>query len=213
MQYAEDSGRRIEAAATGQRAKCPGCGGEVMSKCGEIVIWHWAHVSGNECDSWWEPESAWHRSWKEKTHPACREVVIENHRADIATDSCIVELQHGSLASPEIREREDFYSQFGKLVWLFDAAPFIDNVIMSGAAGRCDFHWMWPRKSMGAVRIGELFWDINGRLFHVRHLHTGQNAGGWGVFVDLEVFLTRYLTPHSLLWAPQKKSRTPGVGE
>ena len=36
---------------------CPICGGKVFSKCGDVNVWHWAHFKGENCDTWYEPES------------------------------------------------------------------------------------------------------------------------------------------------------------
>lgn len=102
--------------------KCPGCQENLIPKCGEIKTWHWAHRAG-DCDPWYEPESEWHQSFKALMPPEQTEVTIrrdgKTHRADIvAVDGTVVELQHSSISSVEIREREDFY---GKIAWLFDA--------------------------------------------------------------------------------------------
>ena len=32
-------------------AICPVCNSEVISKCGDIKVWHWAHKNNNDCDS------------------------------------------------------------------------------------------------------------------------------------------------------------------
>lgn len=104
---------------SGQRALCPGCGAEVVAKCGEFVKWHWAHVSGEVCDSWGESEGTWHRAWKLWAPRERREVWFGRHVADIvAGDGVICELQHSSISVDEIRDRERFY---GNMRWLFDA--------------------------------------------------------------------------------------------
>ncbi|WP_143017574.1 competence protein CoiA family protein [Kriegella aquimaris] len=28
------------------------CGGRVLSKCGEVKVWHWAHFRDENCDTW-----------------------------------------------------------------------------------------------------------------------------------------------------------------
>ncbi|HUH47191.1 MAG TPA: competence protein CoiA family protein, partial [Arenibacter sp.] len=69
--------------------KCPLCGGQVLSKCGEIKVWHWAHFKDENCDSWYEPESHWHLHWKMTFGKDHAEIVIKNndnwHIADILT--------------------------------------------------------------------------------------------------------------------------------
>lgn len=68
--------QRIEATPK-QKALCPLCNQEVISKCGSIKIWHWAHKQQEECDSFGEPESEWHLSWKNQFPKECQEVTIE----------------------------------------------------------------------------------------------------------------------------------------
>ena len=44
---------------------CPCCGAKVISKCGDIKLWHWSHYSRRNCDTWWENETQWRRFWKD----------------------------------------------------------------------------------------------------------------------------------------------------
>ena len=64
MKFALSNDERIEA-SKGAKGVCPSCGSELIAKCGEIVIHHWAHKK--KCDDyWWENETQWHRNWKNK---------------------------------------------------------------------------------------------------------------------------------------------------
>lgn len=103
--------------------KCPSCGSQMIAKCGEIKIWHWAHLGRRICDPWWENETEWHRTWKgyfpvewqERIHIASDG---EKHIADVKTDSGVVlEFQHSHLNPEERRARNKFYQ---KLVWVVD---------------------------------------------------------------------------------------------
>lgn len=116
--------------ASGERAVCVGCAAEVTGKCGAQVMWHWAHLSDHECDSWGsEPETEWHRKWKHDLtggDVARQEVVIRTetawHRADTRTlDGWIIEVQHSYINNAAAQERHDFYTQntLG-LAWLAD---------------------------------------------------------------------------------------------
>ena len=120
MKYALISGQRQEA----QRklaGECPACGGPMVSKCGEINIWHWAHRGKRACDHWWENETEWHRAWKGQFPADWQEVVQhsssgEKHIADVKTDQgWIIEFQHSRLEPEERRARNNFYE---KLVWV-----------------------------------------------------------------------------------------------
>lgn len=100
----------------GQPAFCPVCDGALLPKCGSIRIHHWAHRVA-ECDPWWEPETEWHRRWKERFPEVYQEVTVGPHRADVKTDRLVIELQHSPISPEVIRAREEFY---GEMIWIFD---------------------------------------------------------------------------------------------
>lgn len=112
-------------------AKCPLCKSNVVSKCGEINIHHWAHKINEGCDSWSEPETYWHKSWKNSFPIDNREVVIQKygkkHFADLYTyDDIVIELQNSSISSETIREREDFYGK--RLLWILNGGRFRNHI-------------------------------------------------------------------------------------
>jgi len=119
MKWALVDGRRSQA-QPGLTATCPGCGGEVLAKCGELVQWHWAHRN-SECDPWSEPESAWHLNWKNRFPAEWQERVIGDHRADVLTPKGVIEFQKSTISTKTICEREQFY---GRMVWVVDASGF-----------------------------------------------------------------------------------------
>ncbi|MBL7893856.1 MAG: hypothetical protein JNK50_01090 [Bacteroidia bacterium] len=49
----------------------------MLAKCGTINIWHWAHEAIENCDDWYEPETQWHRDWKEHFGEECSEMSPE----------------------------------------------------------------------------------------------------------------------------------------
>lgn len=128
MLYAKDaSGLKVRASHRIQ-GWCPGCGAELLAKCGPILIHHWSHRARPECDPWWE-ETAWHRWWKDRFRPDQVEVTLGPHRADVLSQETVLELQHSSISSEEIEEREQFYtSSVGGLIWVIDAEPFKGNL-------------------------------------------------------------------------------------
>ena len=129
MEYALYNGLRT-AAQPALKGICEHCGGDVIAKCGSKKIWHWAHVSIENCDSWYEPETAWHRSWKHAFGESCSEirVVKENlyHIADVINKNGIVfEFQNSSISSEMIAAREQFYGE--KMVWVIHGQSFKNN--------------------------------------------------------------------------------------
>lgn len=123
MKYALVHGQR-KSPQPRQRGRCDYCQEEVVARCGRIKAWHWAHKSSTQCDPWWETESQWHRSWKERFPTEWQEVVHtdettgERHIADIKTDSgLVIEFQRSRIDMVEQRSREDFYRN---MIWVVD---------------------------------------------------------------------------------------------
>jgi competence CoiA-like predicted nuclease len=147
-----------------------------------LVAWHWAHRSREDCDTWAEPDSAWHRSWQSIVPPAQREVIIGKHRADIVNSKGhIVELQHSSISPGEIREREDYY---GQMSWIFDATEAYadDRLEIFLKHDHVTFRWKHPRKSLVACRA-PVFLDlgVDDEVLRVKELHfEGAPYRGWG---------------------------------
>jgi hypothetical protein len=135
MQFAvNETGTRLEPTPKG-KGLCPACGAPVIAKCGEILTWHWSHLT-KDCDPWYEPESAWHRQWKEKFPSEWREVVVGRHRADVKTPIGIIEFQASCISPGEIQERENFYQT---MAWVIKADAFDLEPILSPHA-RCRYH-------------------------------------------------------------------------
>lgn len=129
MQIAiNEDGERIYPYKNG-RATCQLCGGTLIAHCGEIRRHHWQHFGERDvdCDSWKEPETEWHRAWKERFPKEWREVVIENHRADVKTPhGLVMEFQNSPISPAVIREREEFYEY---MLWVVNAAHFDENLV------------------------------------------------------------------------------------
>jgi len=123
VKFAVVEGERREA-EPGLSAACPACGTAMIAKCGDIKVRHWAHRGRRICDHWWEPETAWHRDWKNHFPTSWQERLHssengEKHIADVKTGRGVVlEFQHSFLHSDERESREKFYP---KLVWVVDA--------------------------------------------------------------------------------------------
>lgn len=102
---------------------CRVCGDLTISKCGSQRVWHWAHKGSRTCDTWWEPETAWHRDWKDHFPREWQESIHtapdgEKHIADVKTAHGVtLEFQHSYLRQAERLSREQFYP---KLIWVVD---------------------------------------------------------------------------------------------
>ncbi len=129
MKYALQSDERVEATPKAIGV-CPCCGSEVVAKCGNKKVWHWAHKSKQVCDHWWENETQWHRDWKNCFPEEWQEVVHfaedgEKHIADVKTPSgLVIEFQHSAIKPEEIKSREKFYKH---MIWIVDGSRLITD--------------------------------------------------------------------------------------
>lgn len=122
MKFAVANGQRQEPQPD-LSGECPNCGRPVVAKCGEIKVWHWAHLGKRICDPWWENETEWHRSWKAHFPKEWQEFIQhaddgEKHIADVKTDQgYVIEFQHSHIKPEERQAREGFYK---KMIWIVD---------------------------------------------------------------------------------------------
>lgn len=125
MKFALINGNKVEA-IKGTKGICPNCKAELIAKCGEHKIHHWAHKGIRNCDPWWENETEWHRSWKNNYSAEWQEIPLldedtnETHIADVRTDDgLVIEFQHSTINPNERIAREKFYKN---MVWVIDSA-------------------------------------------------------------------------------------------
>lgn len=123
MKFALIDDKKVEA-FKGAKGFCQSCGAEMIAKCGELKVNHWAHKKKRHCDKWWETETEWHREWKGNFPLDWQEVVQfdsfsnEKHIADVRTDKgLVIEFQHSYINPIERRKREDFYKN---MIWIVD---------------------------------------------------------------------------------------------
>lgn len=142
MMYAKNNNGVRITAEPGVVATCPNCGNEVKAKCGDIKIWHFAHISLQDCDTWSEGETEWHREWKEMFPESEREIVIKPHRADIVHKGTVIEFQSKSLDLYSLYDREKFY---GKMVWVTKSDETKFSFKLKEKNGRMyfSFRWKW----------------------------------------------------------------------
>ena len=120
MRYALIDGERREA-TRGLVGLCLGCGAPLRPRCGEVRVHHWAHHGTRHCDHWWEPETEWHRAWKDRFPGDWQERRRqapdgEWHIADVESPhGGVLEFQHSAISLDERRSREQFY---GRMAWI-----------------------------------------------------------------------------------------------
>ncbi|WP_373418564.1 competence protein CoiA [Roseinatronobacter sp. S2] len=115
MRFAVHNEHRVEA-TPGAVGLCPGCSAELTAKCGTKKVWHWAHKGQRHCDHWWEPETEWHRSWKDRfpkewQERSARDDRGELHIADVRTPhGLVVEFQYSYIKPEEALKRTEFHA-------------------------------------------------------------------------------------------------------
>lgn len=185
---------------------CPVCGDGVISKCGDIKVWHWAHKAGFDCDDFKEGESLWHRSWKELFPERNREVIVRRggdiHFADVKTDyQLVIELQNSSINFEKIIEREKYYDY---MIWVFNCQKSLSRIEMEGEF----LTWWNPRRDFSYCRK-RVYLDLGEGLFRVYDIDKDKDGdipvyGVYGEFFDKGEFLRRGMEPPEDLglWCP-----------
>ena len=178
---------RVEAQPK-QRGNCPSCEGEVLSRCGAIYTWHWAHVSLGDCDAWAGEESEWRLAWKRAFPPEQVEVSVERqgerHRADaVLSDDRLAIFQHSPISPSEIAKREAF---FPDMCWIFDLTELDGRLkLKMGGKKRDDyasFYWRHPRPSLAFTNATSYF-DLGDVIF--KPIEMNKNCrSGWGFWRD-----------------------------
>lgn len=132
-------------ARPGVQAICPGCQKEVIPRCGDFKIWHWAHKAGL-CRYDSEPYTPWHLEWQERALNAGMEIEkifdsSQRYRADIYDPkrNMVTEVQHSPITTETIIDRCLFYDfKDIKIRWIFD---FIDRY-NSGKIELCETYYI-----------------------------------------------------------------------
>lgn len=124
MKFALVNNQRQEATPK-TKGICPKCKKTVISKCGTIRVYHWAHIVDENCkNDRWENEGPWHQNWKNQFPSEWQEqpITINNeiHIADIKTpQGLVIEFQHSPIDPKEQKSRESAYKN---MIWVVDGA-------------------------------------------------------------------------------------------
>lgn len=191
MQYALINKKRSEAIKNA-KGECPSCRGIVVAKCGWINAHHWAHKSDVGCSDWHEPETKWHRDWKNLFDEKYRERIIEKegkkHIADIQLNNGkVIEFQHSSISVSDIMERVLFYRN---LLWVIDGVSFKDNFYIYDKGEYQTFRWKHGRRSWFLpIRYSDVCIDFGEKVFWIKKIYTEEKVAGWGKTIDKQEFI------------------------
>lgn len=171
-----NASNKIEA-EPGLFGRCPDCKGELRPKCGEVNIWHWAHISA-DCVTKHEPETEWHLNWKRSFHKDWVEVKIGDHRADIQLPcGTVIELQNSPLSTTEARERENHY---GQMIWVINGTELGERFKIKDKKSHLTYTWLHRRRWVDEL-TKPVYVDLGkGDLFKIEKSH---GKSGWGSLI------------------------------
>lgn len=209
MYWAIVDNEKVEPAPK-KKGRCPLCQGKVFPRCGDIRVWHWAHYKGENCDTWYEPETYWHLFWKKIFGKENAEIVIKKndiwHTADIVTkENVVIKLKSSTIQKPEISEHEDFYGE--RMIWLINGIDFRESFFIrdydktygewgskhdmtTNKTGKKRFYWGYPRRSWENVRR-PVFIDFRTEYLFWVKIGMGTKEG-IGKFFSKKEFITKY---------------------
>ena len=144
MKFAMVGNERVEAAPK-KEAVCPLCLEKVISKCGNINIWH--------------------LSWKNEFPKEQQEVTIKPHRADIQNkEAVVIELQNSPISIEGIKEREIFYNT---MIWLINGETFAKGLNLRKKDKIYTFRWKNPSKAWWNCKK-PLYIDLSYKINNLR---------------------------------------------
>lgn len=168
-------------------------GTELIAKCGEINVWHWARRVADP-DSFSDGETEWHLRWKLVVPKERTEVVMKKdgvcHRADIVTsDGIVIELQASPISTDQIRAREAFYE---RMKWLFDCREPYENgrLDIRSCGDYATFRWKHARKSIAFCSPGTAHLDLGEQIFQIKEMYD-DSADGLGYLRTSDKFTKR----------------------
>jgi hypothetical protein len=116
----KENHNQIKPTVLGDRAVCPSCKEEVLAKCGEIKIWHWAHFACTACE-FGRPETEWHLRNKEwwLQKGAKIEEPVGVRIIDVKFKNVGLEFQRKTDTLEEMRSRtENHLEHLDFLIWV-----------------------------------------------------------------------------------------------
>lgn len=192
MLYANVDGERIRATPR-ERGRCPVCENPVIAKCGEIYIWHWAHMPGENICEWGE-ETEWHREWKSLFPGEMVEIVRqkngERRRADVLLpNGWAIEFQASPIKREVVEAREFFWDR--KVMWIFHLQECEDRIRTWEKDKYTTFSWIQPRHYPLFCDYRRSVWDFGFWYFAPKKIYKKKKLTGWGYQYSHEEVIDR----------------------
>lgn len=177
---------------------CPECNEQLIPRCGDLNINHWAHYPDSTCN-YGEGKTEWHMKWQERALDLgadCEVPFIHNgtkHIADIVFNNRVIELQHSNIEKSEVIRRSNFYvglpDKRFRCDWIIDYTQNnfkiirTDRIVANGHHKKgfdCLFNKLY----------GDVFFDvgdIDEHLFKVTNfkIHKNFESNDYGTKVNL----------------------------
>jgi len=219
MIWAIKDGDKVRATPN-EKANCPICNSKVISKCGRIKVWHWSHKANKDCDDWYEPESEWHKSWKDEFPKEQQEVTIKkcvsdycyhekynhNHPDEYNHGDCVdcifikhrADIKNFNGLIIELQNSNLSYEKiierelfYNNMVWLLNGLKICKNLQIRKRGKYYSFRWKHPPKSWWNAKK-PIYIDLGDKIFQVKKIHNQCPCGGWGYLISREEFLQRF---------------------
>jgi hypothetical protein len=187
MLYAYVKGTKMEAIPKIEGI-CPVCESPVISKCGSIYIWHWAHKPGIYSCTGGE-ETEWHRAWKSIFPKDIVEVVkqrnAEKYRADVLLpNGWVLEFQNSPIKEEVVLSRNHFWK---KVFWIYNLEECRERIRFWDKGSYYTFCWRRPRRYPTFGNIRRIAWDIGNYVFVPKRIYDKSFLSGWGnLYSELE---------------------------
>lgn len=160
-----------------------------------------------ELPNGYEPETEWHAAWKQAVNDDNCEVICgENreHRADIKTDTHIIEIQRSSIDGWAVVERNLFYKNLtgSRVIWVVNVEKSWKNIsteLINKKQFRITWKYAWKWvKEISQTTDTELYLDFNSqndkliKMWTYPPKESGTLHGTWVSKID---FFNKYLLP------------------
>lgn len=190
MMYGESANSLKVPATPKAIARCPDCKTDLIAKCGTKNIWHWAHSTLVECQSYKEPETEWHRAWKAKFPPYACEIKVGDCRADVRLPTgTVIEFQHSPIDLENIYKREKVYGT--DMIWFVDGYEFSERFYVTELRTHANFQWDHRRKWVSDLRR-PIFIDFLKTKSLIFQMVKNYGKYGWGYVLSEERFMEKF---------------------
>lgn len=186
-------GHQVAAQKGLKNVLCGCCKEQVLAKCGEIKIWHFAHEKKSQCEvALYGGMTKWHLEWQERFPEKCREITREyfgiRHRADVICNNTVFECQKKMMPLEVMLERENFWRKAGyTFYWIFESQK-VDSygepwfqILKTYNGDARSFKWRHAPE-IAANISGNILIDIgNENFFSIKKFHRSSRPyAGWG---------------------------------